>query len=184
MWLELAQVLGCFADMADIDHMNVAIKQARAAESAQFEAMLSLSDARILRLENLLEIMTQRLSRNSKLGELFELNVQQGIKPKLWIDLVSAVVMEPDPSTFRLTQDSELGRETLFETADTGQMADYVVRYLAQRVVLREKALATKAVAAPAPYTSRDMIYVWLTGCVFGAMVLLTLAMYLKKLTF
>ena len=170
--------------MADFDQLNVALLHARAAESAQFEAMLSFADARILRLENLRELIAKKLASDSKLTELFELNVQPGVKPKLWIDLISAVVMEPDPKTFRLTQDSELGREVLLETAELGQMADYVVRYLAQRAVLQERAVPRKVTAAPAPYSSRDMIYIWLTGCVFGAMVFLTIAMYLKKITF
>jgi hypothetical protein len=187
IWPILAQFDTCFwmlSIMSSQDRLNIALKQARNFEAAQFDALLSMADARLLRLQNLNDALAISFKKNPKLLELFELKMQQGVKPKLWLDLASAVVMEPDPRNFRLIQDSEFGRENLFETSDIKQMENYVVRYLGQRQVQREKALVAAPATAPSHYTIRDMIYIWLTGSVFGAMIMLMIAIYLERIHF
>ena len=62
-----------------------------------------------------------------------------------------------------------------------------VARYLAHRLVEREKAGSALNSLGPIvaqPYNVRDMFYVWIAGCVFGAMALFSVAMYLGKLQF
>lgn len=173
--------------MAVIDQFIVDLKEARLAEAAHLEAMLNFSDARALRLENLQDALKKRWAGSAIAQSLFNLSIQPGVKPRLWIDMVSSVVMEPDPRNYRLVKDEQGARETVFETTDLPEMAGYLSRYLAHQLVEREKAgavLKTQSAVAAAPYNLRDMFYVWIAGSVFGAMVLLTLAMYLKKIDF
>ncbi len=169
--------------MAELDQFMVALKTARLAEAAQVEALIHLSDARALRLKNLLEIVQRRLLNSDRARELLELYVQEGAAPRLWVNFTSSVVMEPDPRTYRLQQDTEQVSEIVFETRDVNEMAGYVIRHLARRVVVREKfavAVARKAKS----YSVNDMIYVWIMGIVFGSMALLILGFYLGKIHF
>jgi hypothetical protein len=173
--------------MAQADQFMGALKTARLAEAAQLEALLSLQDARALRLENLCAAVKVKLADNSLARDMIELSAQAGAKPQLWVDLVSSVVMEPDPRTYRLVQHREGHIETLFETTNIEEMTNYLVRYIAHRVVVRDRIAASLPDApkmGPKTYSMVDMIYVWITGCVFGVMALLTIAIYLGKLQF
>jgi hypothetical protein len=169
--------------MAELDQFTVALKTARLAEAAHVEAIVHLNDARALRLQVLLDAVQAKLANNSRAQELLELHVVQGAQPRLWVDLVSSVVMEPDPRSYRLQQDSEISSQILFETQDMGEMAAYIIRHLARHVVVREKVAAISA-AKPKTYSVNDMIYVWLMGIVFGSMALLILGLYLGKIQF
>lgn len=173
--------------MVASDQFTVELKEARLAEAAQLEAMLNFSDARALRLENLLHAFQDKWAGSAYARSLFQLTIEPGVKPRLWIDLVSSVVMEPDPRSYRLVKDEQAGITTIFETSNMPEMASYLSRYLAHRLVEREK--AGSAVNSPGPivaqpYNIRDMFYVWIAGCVFGAMALFSVAMYLGKLQF
>ncbi len=173
--------------MADQNDFGFALRQARVAEAAQLEAVMNIRDARALRLESLRDAVKARLSGNEKAQALFDLTVLPGVKPKLWVDLISSVVMEPDPRSFRLIQDREKNSETVFETPSEAEMVNYLTRYLAHRLVSHDKLVASVPPAETMPnsgYSLADMIYVWVTGCLFGVMTLLTLAMYLGKLHF
>lgn len=173
--------------MVASDQFTVDLKEARLAEAAQLEAMLNFSDARALRLENLQLALQDKWAGSSYARSLFQLTIQPGVKPRLWIDLVSSVVMEPDPRCYRLVKDEQAGTTTVFETTNMPEMATYLSRYLAHRLVEREKAgtvLSSPAPIIAQPYNIRDMFYVWIAGCVFGAMALFSIAMYLGKLQF
>jgi hypothetical protein len=91
--------------MTERDYFGVALKKARVAEAAQLEAALNIRDARALRLESLRDAVQERLGANVQARAFFDLTVQPGVRPKLWIDLISSVVMEPDPRSYRLVQD-------------------------------------------------------------------------------
>ena len=173
--------------MAERNSFELALREARVAEAAVLEASLNIRDARALRLESLRDAVKVKLSGHVQAQALFDLTVQPGAKPKLWIDLVSAVVMEPDPRSYRLVQDRENSRETVFETTQEAEMVSYLTRYLAHRVVVHDKAVTATSASfekSKAGYSLLDMIYVWATGCLFGVLALITLAMYLGRLHF
>jgi hypothetical protein len=173
--------------MADHDRLTAALKDARLAEAAQLESILGLRDAKSLRLEALRAALMPSLANHPDVRALFDLQVQPGAYPRLWIDLVSSVVMEPDPRTYRLVQDRDAQRETLFETSDFNQMVAFVTRYLAHRMVAHDKAVAGISTTEPSKmgdYSLGALIYVWATGCAFGVLGLLVLAILLGKLHF
>lgn len=169
------------------DQFTAAIKSARLAQSAQLDAMMTIHDARLLRLENLRDALVAKIAGNETAKGLIDLSELSGAKPKLWIDLNASVVMEPDPRTYRLQQDAQNSTEIVFETTTMSEMADYVLRFMAHRTLLRKKVeLAARKTVSEGQkcYSLFDMIYVWATGCIFGVMALLTIAMYLGKVHF
>jgi hypothetical protein len=169
--------------MAEVDQFTMDLRIARLAEAARVESVVNLNEARSLRLQNLQAELQARLVNNARAKDLVELRLEQGSPPRLWLDLVTSVVMEPDPRTYRLQQDQESSRETLFETGNMTDMAAYATRHLARQIVVREK-LATALVSKPKAYTVQDMIYVWIMGVVFGSMALLMIGLYLGKIQF
>ena len=164
-----------------------ALREARLASAAKLDAVLGVADARALRLDALRGVLAPIIGENADARALFGLNVQSGETPKLWLDLISSVIMEPDPRTYRLVQDQDNRRETLFETEDMKAMTNYIVKYLAHRLVVHEKLVRG---ASPLPhqlqksYSVVDLVYVWVTGAAFGILALMIVGMLLGKFSF
>ncbi len=167
--------------------LTKALREARLASAAKLDATLGLSDARALRLDVLRAELAPVVATSEEAKALFDLNVQPGETPKLWLDLISSVVMQPDARTYRLVQDQDNRRETLFETTDVNEMAAHIVKYLAHRIVVHEKMVRGHS---PMPdtvlkaYSVVDLVYVWVTGAAFGVLGLMIAAMLLGKLSF
>ncbi len=159
--------------MTKLNALTTALIEARLAQAAQFDAVARVHDARTLRLEALRDSVVPDLGNSPHLRELVEINVQDGETPRLWVDLITYVEMEPDPKSYRLVQSSERGLETIFETRDAEQMKHNVLRQVAHRAVAVERAIAGKPLAGERPqynYSLGEVIYVWLTGIAFGAL--------------
>ena len=174
-------------NMAVEQELTIALREARLASAAKLDATLGLSDARALRLDALRAELAPIVAASADAKALFDLNVQAGEAPKLWLDLISAVVMEPDPRTYRLVQDQDSRRETLFETANINEMSAHIVKYLAYRIVAHEKMARGLSPAPNDPqkaYSVVDLVYVWITGAAFGILGLMIAAMLLGKLNF
>ena len=173
--------------MSDHNQLTAALREARLAEAAQLDSILALRDARALRLETLRVDLVEQLKNQPQAQALFDLTLLPGDVPKLWIDLISSVVMEPDPSTYRLVQDHENRRTVLFETRDLKQMVQFATKYMAHRMVAREKieiGAGTQAGESAKGYSVAELVYVWATGCAFGVLALLIAAIILGKLRF
>jgi hypothetical protein len=166
--------------MSKADAFTQALKQARLAEAAHLEAEVSLRDARSLRLLALRDALKGDLAGHEAALSLFELNVQDAERPKLWLDLISFIEMEPNPKSYRLTQDGPQGRTGLFETTDAAAMQAQALRHMAHRLVAHDKQAA--AFAPPDTDTKRkysmgELVYVWVTGLLFGILGLVALAL-------
>jgi hypothetical protein len=164
-----------------------ALREARLASATKLDAVLGVADARALRLDALRAELAPTIAGNADAKALFDLNVQAGETPKLWLDLISSVVMEPNPRTYRLVQDQDSRRETLFETDDLKAMAAYIVKYLAHRLVAHEKMARGASTLQPKfqkSYSAIDLVYVWITGAAVGVLGLMVVGMLLGKLSF
>ncbi len=73
---------------------------------------------------------------------MFDRGISRGETPRLWIDPIAHVAMGRDKRIYRFVQDSRYGRKVLAETGNVVEMVDAVTRYLAQRLIERERALA------------------------------------------
>jgi hypothetical protein len=172
--------------VAEHDDLSGALRKARLAEAAHFEAVMAIRDSKSLRLQVLKDEIAPVIAATPEAANVFDLALVPGEPPRLWIDLISFVVMEPDYRTYRLQQDNQGGREALFESADRAEMVSYLKSYLAHRMIAREKQIASAApVLQPvARYSTWAIIYAWFNGLLLGLLALLVAAISLGKLKF
>lgn len=150
------------------------LRLARIAEAAHFDAALDIRDAKTLRLQVLKDDLAPILAANADAGRAFDLSLVPGDPPKLWIDLITAVVMEPDPRTYRLIRDTHTGRETVSETTDRAEIVEQIKVHMAHQLVARERRLASVAPAKGgiAGHSSAALILAWLSGFSIGVLAL------------
>ena len=172
--------------MAGHDDLSGALRKARLAEAAHFEAVLGIKDSKSLRLQVLKDEVAPLIAATPEAANVFDLALVPGEPPRLWVDLISFVVMEPDYRTYRLQQDNQAGREVLFETSDRAEMLNYLKTYLAHRMIARERQIVMAApVSQPAArYSTGAIIYAWFNGLILGFLALLLAAISLGKLKF
>ena len=162
----------------DRDGLGDALREARLAEAAHFEAALDLRDSKTLRLQILKDELLPATQETPEARELFDLTLIPGEPPKLWVDLTSYVVMEPDHRTYRVLQDRQDSRDILFEGIDREQAAAAIRRHMAHRLVARERQSAALP-SIPGPgYSSATLILAWVSGFAFGALALVAAALY------
>lgn len=166
--------------MAEVDALTKAMKDARLAEAVQLDAILNARDARILRLGALRDAVLPELQAHEEAKKFFDLNVVQGDKPKLWLDLISWVEMAPDPKNYQLVQTRETAEDVLFESADAAEMKGYIIRYMAHRLVERERrqvSVAPVLQTQAGRYSFGELVYVWFSGLAFGVLALVAYAL-------
>jgi hypothetical protein len=161
-----------------------ALRQARLAEAAHFEAVLDIRDAQTLRLQVLKDELAPAILANSEAASFIDLALVPGDPPRLWIDLITSIVMAPDPRTFRLVQDGPGGRQTLLETADRSEMIERVKQHIAHRLIAREREKTGIAAAMPKVigHSNVALILAWLSGFAVGVMVLFIAGILISRL--
>ena len=172
--------------MTGHDDLSGALRKARLAEAAHFEAVLGIKDSKSLRLQVLKDEIAPVIAATPEAASVFDLALVPGEPPRLWIDLISFVEMEPDYRTYRLQQDNQGGREALFETANRAEMLGYLKTYLAHRMVARERHImrAAPQMQPAARYTTGAVVYAWFNGLILGMLALVVAAISLGKLKF
>ncbi|HEY2231527.1 MAG TPA: hypothetical protein VGI22_28085, partial [Xanthobacteraceae bacterium] len=106
----------------------------------------------VARLELLYEAVAPLFGEIPPEVDLFDLGISRGETPKLWIDAIAHVAMGRDKRVYRFVQDTRYGRKVLAESVDIPEIVQAVTKYLALRLVERERALAdtgTSLVADP-----------------------------------
>ncbi|MCX7303806.1 MAG: hypothetical protein NTV73_05645 [Hyphomicrobiales bacterium] len=71
--------------------------------------------------------------------DLFDFTISSGLQPRLWIDAVSHVAMARDRRTYRFLKDTRAGRVVLAEDTAIKPVADQVARYVAERIIERQR---------------------------------------------
>lgn len=165
--------------ISDDDGLKEDIRQARLMEAAHFDALRDLRDAKTVRLQLLKDALLPQVKALPAAAELFDLALVTGEPPRLWIDLITHVQMEPDPRTFRLLQDRQDSREILFESEDIGEMAAAVRRHMAHRLIARERQGAAVTPGQPMPgFSTSSLLLAWTSGFALGALVLMGVAIW------
>lgn len=108
-----------------------ALKDARAKEQARLDALAHIRDLRSLRLLALHDALKPQLDVNAAARGLFELNLDPGETPRLWLDMHAHVTMAPDPKTFRLQSGNAA---PLLETPDMEEMKRFILQFMAHEV--------------------------------------------------
>jgi hypothetical protein len=125
------------------ERLKEALRRARVDQAERTSVVVDLHDAEVARLEALNEALDPLFEEVPADVDLFDRGVSRGETPRLWIDAVAHVVMGRDKRQYRFMQDTRYGRKVLAETVNVVEMVDAVTKYLAQRLIERERALAT-----------------------------------------
>jgi hypothetical protein len=122
-----------------------ALRKARVEQAERTSIVVDLHDAEIARLELLNDALDPVFEEIPSEVELFDRGISRGDTPRLWIDAVTHVDMGRDRRVYRFLQDTRYGRKVLAETGNIIEMVDAVTKYVAQRMIERERALADGA---------------------------------------
>ena len=119
-----------------------AMRQARIEMAERSGVVVDLRDAELARLELLSQALDPVYAEIPEGVELFERGIAEGDTPRLWIDMIAHVGMGRDKRVYRFVQDTRYGRRVLGESADVEEVAGLVTKYVARRLIERERALA------------------------------------------
>jgi len=119
-----------------------ALRKARVESAERSGIVVDLHDAEVARLELLNEAIEPLFGEIPPEVDLFDLGISRGETPKLWIDAIAHVAMGRDKRIYRFVQDTRYGRKVLAESVHIPEIVQVVTKYLAQRLVERERALA------------------------------------------
>jgi hypothetical protein len=119
-----------------------ALRMARVDQAERTGVVVDLHDAEVARLELLNEALDPLFSEIPSDVDLFDRGISRGDTPRLWIDAIAHIGMGRDKRVYRFVQDTRYGRKLLAESLNIAEMVDAVTKYLAQRLIERERALA------------------------------------------
>ena len=103
------------------------------------DVVVELREATRTRLELLAAELAPVFAEVPDDVDLFDFTISSGLQPRLWIDAVSHVSMGRDRRTYRFLRDTRLGRVVLAEVTAIKPVADQVTRYVAERIVERQR---------------------------------------------
>ena len=119
-----------------------ALRQARVESAERTGVIVDMRDADVARLELLNEALDPLFKEIPDSIELFDRGIARGDTPRLWIDVVAHIDMGRDKRTYRFVQDTRYGRKILAESAEPEEIVEGVTKYVARRIIERERALA------------------------------------------
>ena len=164
-----------------------ALRKARIDAAERTGVVVDLHDAEVARLELLNEALDPVFEEIPAEVDLFDRGISRGETPRLWIDAIAHVAMGRDKRIYRFLQDTRYGRKVLAENVNIPEIAEAVTKYIAHRMIERERALVETsapigrpapggAVAAPAPTLARPF-GTFVLGLIAGVALLVALAL-------
>jgi hypothetical protein len=121
--------------------LKSAVREARIEAAERSAVVVDLRDAEVARLELLNDALDPTFKDIPDGVELFDRGVSKGDVPRLWVDVIAHVEMGHDKRQYRFVQDTRYGRAVLAESYEVPEMVQAVTRYVARRLVERERAL-------------------------------------------
>jgi len=156
---------------APLLRLRDAVRDARLETAERAGVVIDLKDAEIARLEILNEALDPVFADIPPSVDCFDRGISRGERPRLWIDMVAHVVMDRERRVYRFIQDTRNGPRVIAETPSPADMAREITRYIARRMVERERALAADPVAPrerPARRRAWRAILLFLLGVAVG----------------
>ena len=167
--------------------LKEAVREARIEAAERSAVVVDLRDAELARLELLDEALEPVFKDIPSGVELFDRGVSKGDVPRLWVDVVAHIEMGRDKRQYRFVQDTRYGRAVLAETYEVPAMVQAVTRYVARRLVERERALADDVAVGPVvadkiarlerSHRRWGLFWTFVIGFVGGAVALFLLAL-------
>ncbi|THF56130.1 hypothetical protein [Ollibium composti] len=136
--------------------LSDAVREVKNALADRDDVVVDLREAHRMRLDLLAAELAPVFADVPADNDSFDFAVSSGLQPRLWIDAVTHVAMGRDRRTYRFLKDTRIGRVVLAESADMKTVADHVTRYVAERVVERERLM--EGGAEPAAGLSRPTV--------------------------
>ena len=124
------------------ERLKEALRRARVDQAERTGVVVDLHDAEVARLEILNEALDPVFQEVPAEVDLFDRGISRGETPRLWIDAIAHVAMGRDKRIYRFVQDTRYGRKVLAESLNISEMVEAVTKYMAQRLIERERALA------------------------------------------
>jgi hypothetical protein len=152
-----------------------AMRDARIEAAERTGVVVDLHDAEVARLELVNDELAAVFAEIPDGVDLFDRGISRGNIPRLWIDAIAHIEMGRDKRVYRFLQDSRLGRLVLAESLVSRDIVDAVTKYIARRMIERERALVgEEPPRGPAPARRRPrVVLTFVLGAVVGIAALL-----------
>jgi len=133
--------------------LSDAVREVKNAMADRDDVVVDLREAHRMRLDLLGAELAPVFADVPVDNDSFDFAVSSGLQPRLWIDAVAHVAMGRDRRTYRFLKDTRIGRVVLAESTEMKTVADQVTRYVAERLVERERQMEGGANAAVAGFS-------------------------------
>lgn len=164
--------------------LDKALRSARMAQADHLNAIFEIRDIQHLRLEALKDDLEAVVAEKAGAQDVTDLAVEGDEPYRLWIDVLSYVIMEPDPRTYRFVQDTEDDRELIFETKDRAEMVRKITDYIAHRMIEQERLRNSREGAGQSlfktGYSGLALFFAWVCGLALGVLSLFVIWISLK----
>lgn len=117
------------------------IREVKNAYADRDDVVVDIREGQLTRLELLADDLKPVFGEIPVEDDRFDLAISAGSQPRLWIDAVAHVTMARDRRTYRFLRDTHLGRVVLIESSDIARVTDQVTRYIAGRIIERNRML-------------------------------------------
>lgn len=143
---------------ANVIPLDEAIREVRTHLADRGDVVVDLREAARARIELLAAELQPTVAAVPAGDDQFDFVISSGQNPRLFVDAVAHVDLGRDRMTYRFVRDTRNGRVVMEESRDLKAVADRVTRYVAERIVERQRAmegdvmpLNAAPAAAPAP---------------------------------
>jgi hypothetical protein len=123
----------------NVTRLSEVMRDVRVAVADKSDVVIDMKEADRARLELLALELKSVFDEVPLDNDLFDFAISSGLQPRLWIDAISHVQMGRDRRTYRFVRDTRLGRSVLAESLDMKPVADQVTRYIAERMIERQR---------------------------------------------
>ncbi|MFC5585414.1 hypothetical protein ACFPOD_09845 [Nitratireductor kimnyeongensis] len=137
------------ASVTNVRNLSEAMREMKNAAADRADVVVEMREASRTRLELLAQELQPVFADVPADDPSFDFAVSSGEQPRLWIDAVAHVVMGRDRRTYRFLRDTRLGRVVLAESTEIAPVADQVTRYIAERMVERQRVVEGDVEAVP-----------------------------------
>ncbi len=143
----------------NVTRLSDVMREVRVAAADKSDVVIDMKEADRARLELLAAELKPVFDEVPLDYDLFDFAISSGLQPRLWIDAISHVQMGRDRRTYRFVRETRVGRLVLAESLDMKPVADQVTRYIAERMIERQRMMEGNVESARSfgPKTSADL---------------------------
>lgn len=137
------------ASVGNVLRLADVVREVKTAAADREDVVVEMREASRTRLELLAQELQPVFAEVPEDDPIFDFAISSGQQPRLWIDAVAHVTLGHDRRTYRFLRDTRLGRVVLAESTEIKPIADQVTRYIAERLVERQRMVEGEVVALP-----------------------------------